>query len=126
MYRSYEKLLGSNIARELARINLPISLYTEWYWQIDLHNLFRFLKLRLDPHAQLEIREYAAVLRDIGARVCPVAFEAFDEHVLGSTTFSRWEMEALRDMLQGKEPGIEGKPLERLMKKLSPDRVGTV
>jgi thymidylate synthase (FAD) len=126
MYRTYEKLLGSNIARELARINLPLSLYTEWYWQIDLHNLFRFLKLRLDPHAQLEIREYAAVLRDIGARVCPVAFEAFDEHVLGSTAFSKTEMEALRDMLEGKESGLDGKPLERLMKKLSPTRFGTV
>ena len=51
-YDSYEKLIGENIARELSRINLPLSLYTEWYWQIDLHNLFHFLKLRLDGHAQ--------------------------------------------------------------------------
>jgi thymidylate synthase (FAD) len=126
LYRHYEKLLKSNIARELARINLPLSLYTEWYWQIDLHNLFRFLKLRLDPHAQLEIRDYAEVLQGIGEKVCPAAFEAFNEHVLGATIFSKSEMKALRGMLDGKKVGLEGKPLERFMKKLSPDRFGTL
>src|SRR5436309_54006 len=55
-YASYEELLGHEIARELARINLPLSLYTQWYWQIDLHNLLHFLRLRLDSHAQYEIR----------------------------------------------------------------------
>ena len=118
MYRQYGHLLGSNIARELARINLPLSLYTEWYWQIDLHNLFRFLKLRLDAHAQLEIRQYAAVLHDIGGKVCPIAFEAFDEHVLNSTTFSKSEMAALRNLLAGRGAGLERKPHERLAKKL--------
>jgi thymidylate synthase (FAD) len=118
-FRQYTSLLKSNIARELARITLPLSLYTEWYWQIDLHNLFRFLKLRLDPHAQLEIREYAAVLHSVGQKVCPVAFEAFDEHVLHSTTFSKSEMIALRNMIDGKEAGLEGKPYERFVKKLN-------
>jgi len=64
-YKRYEGLLDRNIARELSRIALPLSLYTEWYWQIDLHNLFRFLKLRLDPHAQLEIRAYAKVMMEL-------------------------------------------------------------
>lgn len=59
LYGEYEKMLEEDIARELARINLPLSLYTEWYWKIDLHNLFHFLRLRMDDHAQYEIRVYA-------------------------------------------------------------------
>ncbi len=117
-YRQYGILLKSNIARELARINLPLSLYTEWYWQIDLHNLFRFLKLRLDAHAQLEIREYAETIREIGEKVCPTAFEAFDEHVLHAATFSKSELSALRKMLGGKDTGLVGKPFDRLQRKL--------
>jgi thymidylate synthase (FAD) len=58
-YASYEELLRDDIARELARINLPLTLYTQWYWQIDPHHLFHFLRLRLDKHAQYEIRQYA-------------------------------------------------------------------
>jgi len=69
-YKHYEWLLNQNIARELARVVLPLSLYTEWYWQIDVHNLLRFLQLRLDTHAQLEIRKYAEVLHAIGRTVC--------------------------------------------------------
>jgi thymidylate synthase (FAD) len=118
-YRQYGLLLNSNIARELARITLPLSLYTEWYWQIDLHNLFRFLKLRIDPHAQLEIRIYAEALHAIGGKVCPIAFEAFDEHVLHSTVFSKSEMAALRNLLRGGQAGLEGKALERLAQKIA-------
>ena len=81
LYEKYEEMLEYNIARELARINLPLSLYTEWYWQIDLHNLFHFLALRLDPHAQMEIRAYAEVINKIARYVCPIAFDAFDEHI---------------------------------------------
>jgi thymidylate synthase (FAD) len=118
LYGAYEDLLENNIARELARINLPLSLYTEWYWQIDLHNLFRFLKLRLDAHAQLEIRAYAGALHTLGAKVCPIAFEAFDEHVLRGERFSRTEMAALRNLLKGKASGLEGKARERLLGKI--------
>jgi thymidylate synthase (FAD) len=117
-YQGYEELLENDIARELARVTLPLSLYTEWYWQIDLHNLFRFLTLRLDPHAQLEIRQYAAVMHSIGATVCPVAFEAFDEHILHAVKFSKSEMKALKNILLGKPSELEGKPLERLQAKL--------
>lgn len=118
LYGAYEDLLENNIARELARINLPLSLYTEWYWQIDLHNLFRFLKLRLDPHAQMEIRKYAEVLMKIGKKVCPVAFEAFEEHVLNGVRFSKSEMAAVRNLLKGKPVSLEGKAYERFMEKL--------
>ena len=117
-YRRYEDLLEKNIARELARVTLPLSLYTEWYWQIDLHNLFRFLMLRLDPHAQLEIRAYAEVLHSIVGKVCPIAFEAFDEHVLHAIKFSKSEMTALRKILNGASPDLEGKAMERFASKL--------
>jgi thymidylate synthase (FAD) len=117
-YRLYNSLIENNIARELARVTLPLSLYTEWYWQIDLHNLFRFLTLRLDPHAQLEIREYAAVMHSMGEAVCPMAFEAFDEHVLHAVKFSKSEMDALRAMLDGKDTLLEGNAYKRFVKKI--------
>lgn len=83
-YKIYKELISKNLARELARIVLPLSLYTEWYWQIDLHNLFHFLKLRLDPHAQYEIREYAKVILEIAKRIAPISVEAFEEiHLKG-------------------------------------------
>lgn len=79
MYRSYEKVLGRGIARELARVILPLSTYTEWFWQIDLHNLFNFLRLRSSEHAQLEIRAYAEKMGSLAKLVAPIAFEAFEE-----------------------------------------------
>ena len=66
-YDGYQRLLDYDLARELARINLPLSTYTEWYWQIDLHNLFHFLKLRMDAHAQYEIRAYAEAMFEIAS-----------------------------------------------------------
>ncbi|MCK4542055.1 MAG: FAD-dependent thymidylate synthase [Spirochaetales bacterium] len=121
-YASYQELLNKEIARELARINLPLSLYTEWYWQMDLHNLFHFLKLRMDFHAQREIRDYAVVIFDIAKKVCPIACEAFSEHIEGSVQFSRSEMEALRGLLNGTDVVLKGKPLERFMKKIETGR----
>jgi len=118
IYNDYEKLLDENIARELARVNLPLSLYTEWYWQIDLHNLFHFLRLRLDAHAQKEIRSYAAVMHRIAKKVCPVACEAFEEHMMGSVRFSRKEMFALKNALKGKPVALEGRAYEQFVEKL--------
>ncbi|MCK9546871.1 MAG: FAD-dependent thymidylate synthase [Sphaerochaeta sp.] len=108
-YESYEALLEMGIARELSRINLPLSLYTEWYWQMDLHNLFHFLRLRLDEHAQYEIRVYAQVILDIIRLVCPMAVEAFEQYKLGSQTFSKSELEALRAVLRGEENPLTGR-----------------
>jgi thymidylate synthase (FAD) len=121
LYKSYEAMLGENIARELARVNLPLSLYTEWYWQIDLHNLFRFLSLRLDPHAQKEIRDYAAVLFTITQKVCPLATEAFDEHILNAVKFSRTEMTAMREMLKAGTVPDDEKVRRQIVRKLSFD-----
>jgi thymidylate synthase (FAD) len=91
------------IARELARINLTLNTYTQWYWKCDLHNLFGFLQLRADPHAQFEIREYARSILEIVKVWVPASFEAFDEFRLGSVTLSRSEISVLRDLLEGKD-----------------------
>ncbi len=117
-YADYTALVDSGLARELARVNLPLSLYTEWYWQMDLHNLFRFLSLRLDAHAQREIRDYAEVLLDICGRVAPLATASFRKHLLGGARFSSDELGALKAMLAGNEPKLGGKELERFREKL--------
>jgi thymidylate synthase (FAD) len=118
-YAEYEALLGQGVARELARVNLPISLYTEWYWQIDLHNLFHFLALRLDPHAQYEIRVYAEAMARCAQAVAPMAYEAFEEHVRGALTFSRTEAAALADLLAGRASRLEGKAAARFEAKVA-------
>lgn len=99
MYKEYEQMLESDIARELARINLPLSLYTEWYWKIDLHNLFHFLRLRIDPHAQYEIRVYGEAMAEITKKVAPMAWEAFEDYILKSERFSRLELAVLAEHL---------------------------
>lgn len=104
-YDEYETLLGDDVARELARINLPLSLYTEMYWQCDLNNLFHFLRLRLDWHAQYEIRAYGDAVATAVKAVCPLAYEAFEEHVLHGRTFSRTELKALVAALDRAELG---------------------
>jgi thymidylate synthase (FAD) len=127
-YEEYSALIDAGLARELARIDLPLSLYTEWYWQIDLHNLFRFIQLRLDPHAQFEIREYARVLLEIARAVAPAACSSFENHVLGGTRFSAEEMAELKRRLAGGEAAadgataLEGKRLDRFEEKLRTGR----
>ncbi len=118
-YESYKKLIDSGIARELARVNLPLSMYTEWYWQMDLHNLFRFLKLRLDAHAQREIRDYAAVILDISKAVAPQACASLERHILNGIMLSADEADAFKALLENKTAKLEGKDLERLKAKLS-------
>ena len=76
-YTDYKKMLEKSISRELARIGLPVSVYTEWYWKIDLHNLFHFLSLRMDQHAQQEIRDYANAMFTLIQPIVPNAAEHF-------------------------------------------------
>jgi len=93
----YEERIASGVAREQARKDLPLSTYTEAYWKIDLHNLLNFLKLRLDEHAQLEIREYARVIgHTIVKAWCPLTWEAFVDYRLDSTVLSRIDLEIIR------------------------------
>ncbi len=84
----YEKRISEGVAREQARKDLPLSTYTEAYWKIDLHNLFHFLSLRLDPRAQHEIRVYARAIADILRDAVPIAYKAFEDYVLNSAQFS--------------------------------------
>ena len=117
-YESYNELIDSGLAREIARINLPLSLYTEFYWEMDLHNLFHFLKLRLDSHAQYEIRVYAQVILEMCRKVAPMATESFINHMNEGVNFSGEEMRALRDVMEGKPNPLEGKKLDRFNEKI--------
>lgn len=99
VYDHYEDSLKDDIARELARINLPLSLYTKWYWKIDLHNLLHFLHLRLDKTAQYEIRVYAEVMSEIVKHVVPITWEAFEDYILYGERFSKTEMRVIAENL---------------------------
>ncbi|HIV99107.1 MAG TPA: FAD-dependent thymidylate synthase [Candidatus Ornithospirochaeta avicola] len=118
IFENYHKLLDMGIAREISRIDLPLSLYTEFYWQIDLHNLFHFLALRLDSHAQYEIRVYAEVILDIISKVCPIATEAFINHKKDGVSLSAKEKDAVKALLEGKEIPLEGREKEIFLEKL--------
>ena len=117
-YENYSELVESGLAREIARINLPLSLYTEFYWEMDLHNLFHFLKLRLDSHAQYEIRVYAEAILEICKKVAPMATSSFINHQKGGVSFSSEEMEALRALLNGGESPLQGKKKARFEEKI--------
>lgn len=121
-FSGYSDLISRNIARELARINLPLSTYTEWYWQIDLHNLFHFLRLRCDSHAQKEIRVYAEILLDICRKVAPLATASFERHQKNGVAFSAEEMTALRNIISGQDSGLTGKSQERFLEKIKTGR----
>ena len=98
----YEERLSKGVAREQARKDLPLSTYTESYWKIDLHNLFHFLSLRMDAHAQLEIRSYANIIgNEIVARWCPIAWEAFVDCQLNALFLTRLDKEIIGEVTQG-------------------------
>ncbi|TMB42025.1 MAG: FAD-dependent thymidylate synthase [Deltaproteobacteria bacterium] len=106
----YEWLVGHDVARELARIDLPLSTYTQWYWKIDLHNLFHFLAVRADPHAQHEIRVFARVIAGMLKRVAPLSFEAWVDYEFRGTHLSRGELDALRRVVSVADGGLEARP----------------
>jgi len=96
MYSKYLHLTEQGVARELARAALPVSVYTEWYWKCDLHNILHFLSLRMDPHAQIEIREYARAMYRLIQPIVPVACEAFEDYRLNAMHLTGLEIEAVR------------------------------
>ncbi|MEM8625984.1 MAG: FAD-dependent thymidylate synthase [Pseudomonadota bacterium] len=103
-YTHYEEMLdpdGPGLARELARMTLPMSIYTQWYWKTDLHNLFHFLRLRADAHAQYEIRAYADAIASVVAEWVPASWAAFEDYRLHAVQFSGKGMACLRRMLAG-------------------------
>lgn len=92
----YQQRLKLGVAREQARKDLPLSTYTEAYWKCDLHNIFHFLRLRMDSHAQYEIRVYANAMFELIKPICPIACEAFEDYRLNGDVFSKEEMSVLR------------------------------
>ncbi len=100
-YAHYEEFLQNNVARELARIVLPLSLYSEFYWEMNLHNLLHFLRLRLDAHAQKEIRDFAQQVAKCTQAVAPLAWEAFEEYKVRGASFSATELAYLKRMISG-------------------------
>ena len=118
-YAAYRSMLDEDVARELARISLPLSVYTEIYWQMDLHNLFHFIASRLNPHAQWEIRQYAEALLRIARAVAPAACHAFERHQLRGCRLSGPEREALAAILRGAPNPLRGQARAALEAKLS-------
>jgi len=129
LFEEYKSLLDMDIARELARINLPLSTYTEWYWKIDLHNLLHFLKLRLDFHAQYEIRIFSDKIAELIKPIVPMTYEAFEDYLLESMTFSKQELGIIKILLNKEFPdndilaqheikGLEATEFKEKMKKL--------
>jgi thymidylate synthase (FAD) len=111
---------GQGLARELARMNLPLSTYTQWYWKCDLHNLFHFLSLRADPHAQYEIRVYADVMLEMVKRWVPLAYQAFMDYRLGAVEMSAPGVAVVKRMLAGeaveqKDSGLSPREWRELM-----------
>lgn len=124
-YSHYEELMNctadgevideskAGIARELARMNLTLNYYTQWYWKIDLHNLMHFLMLRADSHAQYEIRAYADVMIDVLKKWCPLAYEAFMEYRVGASHLSATGKDAIKRMLLGEKVTQENSGLTK-------------
>ena len=106
-YDNYEAMISDEgqdgLARELARMNLPANIYTQWYWKVDLHNLFHFLRLRADAHAQYEIRVYANVICDMVRDWVPAAYGAFEDYRLGGAVLSSKSLDCVRRMLAGEK-----------------------
>ncbi|KJV51642.1 thymidylate synthase, flavin-dependent [Orientia tsutsugamushi str. Gilliam] len=124
-YQHYEEMLNEDseghivnsenvgIARELARINLPLNYYTEWYWKVNLHNLLHFLSLRGSKHAQYEIRAYAKKMIDIVKLWVPYSFEAFEDYVLHSALISKGGLAVVRKMIKGEKVSMEDSNLSK-------------
>lgn len=98
-YESYKNLINLGLTRELARSVLSVNFYTEWYYKMDLHNLFNFLRLRLDSHAQWEIQEYARAMYEITKTIAPVACNAFEKHIINAVVLSADEKELVATCL---------------------------
>ena len=124
-YSNYETLLNENpngesidsskpgVARELARMNLTLNTYTQWYWKIDLNNLLHFLALRADVHAQYEIRVYADVMMDIVKKWVPIAADAFEDYRIGGTEVSAKEINLLKKLLKGEKASFEDEGISK-------------
>ncbi|AFI31713.1 FAD-dependent thymidylate synthase [Borrelia crocidurae] len=126
-YKLYQNMINHNISKEISRIVLPLSLYTEWYWQIDLNNLFHFIKLRsalnaskeVAEHSSKEMREYAKVLLEIIEKIVPIATKSFKNHILKSCKLSYEEIVAIAGALDISKLKLDANALKRLQDKLN-------
>lgn len=124
-YKHYEELLNGDeagnihdeskqgLARELARMNLPVNFYTQWYWKIDLHNLLHFLALRADSHAQYEIRAYADVMLDLVQKWVPITYHAFMDYRMGASEISAKGLDVIKKMIDGEEVNQESSGMSK-------------
>jgi thymidylate synthase (FAD) len=116
-YDNYEQMISDEgqdgLARELARMNLPANIYTQWYWKVDLHNLFHFLRLRADSHAQYEIRVYADAICKVVADWVPAAYSAFEDYRMGGANLSGKGVECLKRMLAGDDVNQENSGMSK-------------
>ena len=134
-YADYQEMLNEDdegnvidpnrqgLARELARMNLPLNIYTEWYWKCDLHNLLHFLSLRVDPHAQYEIQVYAEAMMEALRAWVPITAEAFEDYRMGSVHLSAAGLDVVKRLLAGedvtvKESGLSPREWRELMASL--------
>ena len=119
---AYQVLLEHDLSREVARALLPVANYTECIWKIDLHNFFHFVKLRADSHAQREIRDYADAMYELVKPNFPICCEAFEDYMRDAVTFSRKEMEVIKDNLNGSwtmsEYGLSERESKEFLEKL--------
>ncbi len=106
---AYRWMLEEDVARELARIDLPVSMYTQWYWKIDLHNLLHFLSLRVDPRAQWEIQQFARVIAGMVKRVAPLSYEAWVDYDLESRPLTRAERTVLSRLVKAGDEGLQAR-----------------
>lgn len=139
-YANYERMMNDagdgspidptlpQVARELARINLTLNTYTQWYWKVDLHNLLHFLSLRMDHHAQYEIRVYADIIAGMVEKWVPATWEAFADYRVGGSFFSREEVALIRRAVKGEklsdllpQSGLSGRERRELRAKLQLD-----
>tara|TARA_B100001013_G_C24515272_1_gene404686 strand:- start:267 stop:773 length:507 start_codon:yes stop_codon:yes gene_type:complete len=119
---AYQVLLENDLARELARAVLPVANYTECIWKIDLHNFFHFVKLRADSHAQQEIRDYANAMYELVKPRFPICCEAFEDYSRDAVTFSKKELNIIKDNLNGSwvmsKYGLSKRESEDFLKKI--------
>lgn len=124
-YKHYQEMLNldevgnvldedkQGLARELARMNLPVNFYTQWYWKIDLHNLMHFLALRADAHAQYEIRVYAEAMLDVLKKWVPITYDAFMNYRVGGTELSKKAMDVVKRMIEGEKVDLESSGMSK-------------
>jgi|TARA_Y100001951_G_scaffold104353_1_gene115699 thymidylate synthase (FAD) len=122
---AYKNLLDLDLARELARSVLPVGNYTEVIWKTDLHNFFGFCKLRMDKHAQKEVRDYASVMYNLVKPKFPLCCDAFEDYILNAVSFSQKEMRIIKDNLNGSwvmaKYGLSERESTEFLQKLKPE-----